>query len=457
MNILELRIENIKNLKVVQIKPDGAVILEGINGAGKSAVIDSIFMALTGKKIEQPIRNGEKRAEIQVNLGQYRIKRIYTEKGDRLEVTNAEGAVFTSPQTMLNKIIGDLSFDPLSFAEKGRTTAGIREQRNILAALVGIDFTEMNKERSRLYDERTIKNREIKGGDPTSYKPSPNAPLPLEALVGSMDKPEDGTPRVEISMEGEIQKVTDLENAAEHHREYERRIEQMNSVKSTIDRDIEEATREIEEMEETIRTLQQTIGQRNEDIAKSNAEKEKLANDIAAIPEPAPVKPEWIDEARKGLLQVEEKNKKIRAAIEYDQKLVQLEEARKAVAKLEDAITKIDLEKERRVKEAQFPIAGLSITDEYIVYNGKPFGQLSTGEQIRISAAVAMALNPTLTVILIREGSLLDTAGLESIVALAQEKDYQLWIERVADKKTVGIFIEEGEIKDEQAKQPHEC
>ena len=58
MKILELRAENIKNIKVVEIKPgDGAVMLTGKNEAGKSAVLDAIFMGLTGKRIDEPIRN----------------------------------------------------------------------------------------------------------------------------------------------------------------------------------------------------------------------------------------------------------------------------------------------------------------------------------------------------------------------------------------------------------------
>jgi hypothetical protein len=92
------------------------------------------------------------------------------------------------------------------------------------------------------------------------------------------------------------------------------------------------------------------------------------------------------------------------------------------------------------------PIEGLSLTDEGVVYNNMLFDRLSTGQQIRVSTAIGMALNPDLKVIFIREGSLLDSDGLKEIAAMAQEKDYQIFIERCDESGQVGFFIEDGEI-----------
>ncbi len=443
MKIIELRAENIKNLKVVSIRPDGAVILEGKNGAGKSAILDSIYMALTGKQIERPIRDGETRAEVTVNLGDIIVKRVFTEKNDRLEVVNKEGATFKSPQAMLNKLIGDLSFDPLSFAEKGKTTAGAREQRNILAALVGLDFTEANKRREQLYSERTIKNREIKGGDPASFRPTAGTPLPLEALVGQMEKPAEDTPRVEVSIADQVAKVTDLEKQRKSFDDYQ-------EAYAEIGMRIQENQGDIEYNKQEIKALQEKIAELEDGITKGSYQIEQLNKQRAALVKPQEITDEQIQQARKTILDIEEINKKVRKAREYDAKLAQLEAVKKEIAHIEDEMTKIDLEKQDRVNKAQFPIAGLAITDEYVTYKDKPFGQLSTGEQIRISTAVAMALNPQLKMIIIREGSLLDSAGMQEIVAMAQEKDYQVWCERVSDTQNMGIFIEEGEVKEEK-------
>ena len=81
------------------------------------------------------------------------------------------------------------------------------------------------------------------------------------------------------------------------------------------------------------------------------------------------------------------------------------------------------------------------------MYKGNQFDRLSTGQQIRVSTAIGMALNPELKVIFIREGSSLDHENLKEIVAQAKDKDYQLWIEKVDESGQVGFFIESGEIK----------
>ena len=50
MRIIRLQAENIKRLQAVEIEPHGDVVkITGKNGAGKSSVLDSIWMALAGK------------------------------------------------------------------------------------------------------------------------------------------------------------------------------------------------------------------------------------------------------------------------------------------------------------------------------------------------------------------------------------------------------------------------
>ena len=463
MKIIRLEIANIKNIKAINIHPDDTVILEGRCGAGKSAVLDAIMLAITGKKMETPIRNGEERAEINIDLGEYHIKRVITDKTDRLEVTSPEGASFKSPQKMLNELFGNLSFDPLEFAEMGKNLAGQRQQRDILSKMVGLDFFELDKKRQDLFSERTIKNREIKGADSTAARPDPFAPLPLEALVAKMEKPAEGTPRVEISMADELVKLDAMESKRNSYLMACKEVEDENafSIQTKKDQEsmfasnIEESQRqqnilalEIEEMKKTLNAKIAELEAISQDIA---VKENNLANLKMEVFEPKAMPAESITaaeiiSAKESLKQIESKNIEIRKAIEFDKKSEALELARREIDRLEEEMMKIDLEKKNRIESAAFPIAGLGITEQFVTYENKPFSQLSHGEQIVVSTAIAMVLNPKLRVMFVRDGSLLDQAGTDALIKLAKEKDYQLFMEKTVESGKNGFYIEEGEI-----------
>lgn len=84
MKIIELKAENIKKLKAVEIKPsENLVKITGKNAQGKSSVLDAIFYAIGGKKAipSKPIRDGETKGSIELDLGDYKVTRTFTERG----------------------------------------------------------------------------------------------------------------------------------------------------------------------------------------------------------------------------------------------------------------------------------------------------------------------------------------------------------------------------------------
>ena len=80
MKIISLQAENIKRLVAVHIEPDGSLVqITGKNGAGKTSVLDSIWWALGGTKPHQPqpIRKGQDNAVIELDLGEYIVRREF--------------------------------------------------------------------------------------------------------------------------------------------------------------------------------------------------------------------------------------------------------------------------------------------------------------------------------------------------------------------------------------------
>lgn len=421
MKIIGLQAQNVLNLKAVEINADGkSVVLTGKNGAGKSAVLDSIFMALTGQKCERPIRNGEEKGQVVVTLDEIVVTKTWTAAGGAsLKVTPRDGqSVYASPQALLNKILGDLSFNPIEFSELGKTEKGRKEQREILMRLAKLDFTAEDKKAEELYTQRKDKNREIER---------------LDAVIQSSPALEAGLPEAEISMADELAVVGKLEEQRQKFLDYQEAQDAAQADMSAWSRDILESMEQIKALQERIKTLQDRL-----------AEREKAAKDMV---KPIEVTEEQIKAAKESLTTIEGKNARIRANRDRKDREGELAALKAETEKLNKAIDATRKAKLDKIKAAKYPLEGLSVDDDGVLFKGVPISQLSSGQRLQVSTAIAMALNPKLRVILVRDASLLDKEGLALITKLAADNDYQLFVEKMDESGKVGVFIEAGEVK----------
>jgi ATPase subunit of ABC transporter with duplicated ATPase domains len=146
------------------------------------------------------------------------------------------------------------------------------------------------------------------------------------------------------------------------------------------------------------------------------------------------------------LTDVETANAKIRANTAAREKHAAHAVLHKRYADLNNRISDLDRAKAEALAGATFPVAGLGFDEAGVTFNGIPFSQASSAEQIRVSLAMAMALNPTLRVIRILDGSLLDEDSMQMVADAAKQGGYQVWIERVTDPSESAIVIEDGSV-----------
>lgn len=110
------------------------------------------------------------------------------------------------------------------------------------------------------------------------------------------------------------------------------------------------------------------------------------------------------------------------------------------------SINKVIEQRQKVLESTPMPIPGLTFDDNELIYNGIPLIQCSDGEKLMVSMAISMALNPTLRVLRIKDGSLLDAGNRQILKKMIKDQDYQLWFESVDDTGKVGIYIEEGHV-----------
>lgn len=143
-------------------------------------------------------------------------------------------------------------------------------------------------------------------------------------------------------------------------------------------------------------------------------------------------------------------NAKVRAKKERAAQVEKLAAKENEAKGLTDRIARLDGEKAKALEDARFPVPGLSFTDTGVTLNDLPLEQASAAQQLRVSLAVGLALNPKLKVLLIRDASLLDEESMRLVAKMADEADAQVWLE-IVGKGGTGVVIEDGAVEGQQS------
>lgn len=435
MRIIRLIAENVKRLKAVDISPKTDVVeVAGRNAQGKSSLLDCIAYALGGKDLiqERPVREGEKRAEVTLDLGEMKVTRTWTGNDKSYLRIEADGKEQKSPQGILDRLLGQYTFDPLQFARLCETPEGRREQVKVLISFCkGFDFAAAEKRKSDLYMERQLVNRELRNLEGAL------AEMPVAPADPGAEKPiSDITARLEdatklAQQKGQAEKdLADAENA----------LVRVTALLGAAERDVVNFKKALEAAENCV---EDTKGKR----ASASFAAAKCAKDAKAIevPDIAPIRAE--------IALAENHNAKVREyrtiVCALDDKRSRLKEKRGEGQRLTDELEAVERAKVEAIAAADLPVKGLGFDETGVSYNSIPFPQLSSSEQLRVSMAVAMALNPRIKVLRITDGSLLDEASMGIIRGMAGDRGYQVWVEVVKehpDSAPAVVFVEDGEV-----------
>jgi DNA repair exonuclease SbcCD ATPase subunit len=407
LRITRLEVENFKRVKAVRIDPDGNMILiGGENGEGKSSVLDSIAAGLGGgRQIQaEPVHTGADKARIDMDLGvdpktpMLRVVRtINTERGGSIKVMNADGSSKAKPQSVLDPLIGPLSFDPLSFIE-----GEPRDQAAMVRSLAGVDTTAIDEKRtaaaSRLADAR-------------AKAKSAAAAVPTQ-------------PPLEVAQVSVLALSNDLTAAEDHNRK------------------VREATANVERCKAALVEAQQAV------VRANAARDDQIRKGGAAITALEALGPEKdTTAARESIRNAEATNAQARAWEAYLRLKQDVVLADSLVTNLKIDVETLDKERADLMAKATLPVEGLAWTEDGVLFNGHPLDQASQAEKIRVAMAVGLAMNPGLRVVLIHDGSLLGPKALALIAEIAEAHDAQVFIERVGDGDPGAIVIEDGMVR----------
>ena len=427
LTVVSLKVDSFMRIVAAHVHPDatGLVEVRGKNGQGKSSLIQSMLSALKGDRPPLPITEGAHGGSVVVDLGELVVEETLTRdangkaKAGLVVKDKHTGNKRGSPRALLKELTNRLA-DPVAFLEakpeeQVKTALGVLGLDEKLAGLEGLAEVCYDKRRDLGRDRDRLAK----------------ALQEIEHEVSGFPAP---------PSEGSIEALTDQLRAAEEHNAV--RVSAAAAMEALEDRGKRQADR-ITELEAELEEAR---------AAKiATAEEWKVARDrFKALGDRIETEP-----YRAQLLEHEEASKHAgrRELLESTRQQhadadEQWQAAEGALAEARGAIATL-------LAETKFPVEGMSYSAETkaLTIGGVPLEQASQSERVKVAAAIAMAGNPTIRVIFVRDGSLFDEDSKAQLAGIALENRFQCWFEEVdSNADGVGIYIEDGQAFEEGGK-----
>ncbi len=422
LKIIKAEIRNFKNIteKTIDFGGKSALII-GANTIGKSSLLQAIQSPLNAKFVpSKPIKEGEEKGSVELEIAgtvegeymRYFIDMYFNDrdKKGRLVIKDEDGGDVPGGKSMISSIVGNIGFDIFEFISLGQTKdgkvskPGVKQQIEILKSFLSLEdqkkLSGLDSEKKEIYDSRTEINREIKFN---------------EAKIVEHDLSQDDIQKYSKKMDDSALKE-ELINIGEEISKYDR-------IKNGVEDKAEErvtGAAYIENLKEELRKATEKQAELEDELVKGRKWLENRERpSVMGI--------------EKKMVDIEEHNIMHRIVSELSSYHANLLENKKLSEAKTDRYKKIDKEKAEIFKSSKLPVKGLEFTDDEILYKGLPFNETQhpSSTIIGIGIKIAMAMNPNLRLLTIKDGSLLDKKTRDFILKIVEEKGYQIFIEIV--------------------------
>ena len=412
IKINQLEIENVKRIKAVKIEPKetGLTIIGGNNNQGKTSVLDAIAWALGGEKYKpsQAVREG---SVVPPNLHLVMSNGLVVErkgKNSTLKVTDPNGK--KAGQQLLNEFIEQLALDLPKFMN-----ASGKEKADVLLQIIGVgpQLIELDQKEKELYQERLYVGRTADqkakfAKEMTYYDDVPKELISPSELIKQQQEI--------LARNGENERKRSA--AVALNAERNRLAEKVNALKEELER------------------YQAHLIKVDHDMNIAYKTAEELHDESTA-------------ELEASIANIDEINRKIRANLDKEKAE---DDARGYLANYEKLTEQIEDIRQKRtalLDAAELPLAGLSVKDGELIYNGQKWDNMSGSDQLKVSTAIVRKLNPNCGFVLLDKLEQMDMQTLEAFGQWLEGEGLQAIATRVSTGDECSIIIEDGYIKNE--------
>lgn len=433
-HLATVEVRDFKRIKCVRATfDDGVTIIGGEVEQGKTSILDAIASALGGEKLcpLTPIRRGMSKAKVELSTtdGLW-VRRNWVQNDETGKVNSyltvkVDGVKVDKKQKLLDEIWSRIAIDPKTIS---RMTPLQRRRMALEIANCLDEIETIARDRKQAFDDRHDLKVVLKQ---------------KEGALAEMDEPQPGTPREEVPLQ---LLMTTLQNANERKNENdaERRkvVEKEKAVRDSRTR--------IEAKEDMIDQLKNELREQEESLETARANHTRLTGDLEAATTKVEqlIDPD-INKIKGEIGAAEMQNKVIRAAIAYDEMLATIRGIKQEVEKQDDRVKSLDDERDSVLHNAEFPLEGMTVNEDDIVFEGESWTGMSGSQQDDCSIAMSASWNPKLRLVLFDEGDNIQGKALERLHAICEKFNLQVVMTSASHNDEAGIIIHDGEIVDE--------
>ncbi len=392
MRVFGIEIENFRRVKLVKLDLRGQTMtaLHGANGHGKSSVLDAFVACIAGAFGAGPdqVREGERAAFVRIELGEpgaetfeIAIEKTFMDGKQVLQVKRADGTkVRDMGQTELNQFWNKITLRPGDFMRMAP-----EEQAKLVQGILGLDFTEHDKARKALYEQRTAVGRD------------------LERATGAYN----ACAADAASFPTEMVYAADLIGKIEA------------DTAARADRTA---------WSETLHRLSTDVAAAREALRKAEA---AVTAHTEAEPQAIIAPDDAIAEIRARLANAESHNQKVRDRADWATKKVAMEALTAEYDEYTARITAMDEAKRTALAGAAWPMPGMSFSEDgkKILYDGRDMAAASDAQALMNACAIGLALKPRCPFVLVKQAAMMDPNTLVAFERMLEERGAHALIE----------------------------
>lgn len=431
MKLALVEISNMLGIAEATIKPGQITLLSGKNGAGKSAVIDSIMAAFNAKGIEgELVTQGAEKGRVFIRLDDgHTIKASFDPSGKKsLAVTTPDGDVKKAPQTWLDGLMGSGVVNPVSFinmttAEKRKMLlsalpieVGAEELKEWFGELPPVNTSQhgllvLQEVGKYYYDQRREMN--AKGKAIRAEVDVVAKDIPADFNAAEWEGLDTSVLTQQLQDIGRIeaekrQKLAEADRVLKQGKDWQAKSQSLLNDAASVEREIDRLKKRQDELKDEAAQLSDNGAA---EISAANDLQEEA--EAIVVPDKSEIEAKLSDYSNAQRVMQQIQNQK-RLEAEFS---VAKTKAGELDAKVEAARQK----PKELLAQVELPVEGIEFTEDDIKVNGLSIDSLSDGEKLKLGVAIAKATTGQLGFICVDGAEKLDEENLRWLTEQADE------------------------------------